>query len=122
VAYGRTFMLIALFPALSLAPRPGQSGRPPGSTASRPAGRALRQGVRSGPLGQAAGFIFLWNFSPSFGVPLEYHMVDALGITKIQLGILTSLGSGAAMLGAMVFGRYATRLAPRRHRSRSRSA
>jgi predicted MFS family arabinose efflux permease len=74
---------------------------------------ALREGVRSGPLWRAAAFIFLWNFTPSFGVPLEYHMVDALGITKIQLGVLTSLGSGAAMLGALVFGRYATRLAPR---------
>ena len=74
---------------------------------------ALRQGVRSGPLWRAAAFIFLWNFSPSFGVPLEYHMVDVLGITKIQLGVLSSLGSGAAMLGALVFGRYATRLAPR---------
>ena len=59
-------------------------------------------------------FIFLWNFSPSFGVPLEYYMVDALGITKIQLGLLASLGSGAAMLGALAFGRYATRLPIRR--------
>ena len=40
-------------------------------------------------------------------------MVDTLGITKIQLGVLASLGSGAAMLGAVVFGRYATRLALR---------
>jgi predicted MFS family arabinose efflux permease len=37
-------------------------------------------------------------------------MIDALGITKMQLGVLASLGSGAAMLGALVFGRYATRL------------
>jgi len=58
-------------------------------------------------------FIFLWNFSPSFGVPLEYHMVDVLGISKIQLGVLTSLSSGAAMVGAIVFGRYAPRLATR---------
>jgi predicted MFS family arabinose efflux permease len=34
-------------------------------------------------------------------------MVDALGITKVQLGLLASLASGAAMLGAMVFGRWA---------------
>ena len=46
-------------------------------------------------------------------MPLEYHMVDVLGITKIELGVLASLASGAAMLGALVFGRHATRLAPR---------
>jgi predicted MFS family arabinose efflux permease len=74
---------------------------------------ALREGARSGPLWRAAACIFLWNFTPSFGVPLEYHMVDVLGITKIQLGVLASLASGAAMFGAIVFGRYATRLAPK---------
>ena len=39
-------------------------------------------------------------------------MVDVLGITKIQLGVLTSLASGAALLRRLVFGRYATRLRP----------
>jgi MFS family permease len=117
VSYGRTFLLVALFPALSLAASAWAVREAPTrfdrATARRTVG-ALRQGACSGPLGRATGFIFLWNFSPSFGVPLEYHMVDVLGITKIQLGALESLGSGAAMLGALAFGRYARRLAPRR--------
>ena len=116
VAYSRTFLLMALLPSLSFAasawavrePRTRFDRATVTSTLS-----ALRQGARSGPLWRAAAFIFLWNFSPSFGVPLQYHMVDVLGITKIQLGVLASLGSGAAMLGALVFGRYATQLAPR---------
>lgn len=117
VSYSRTFLLVALFPALSFAVsawvvREARTGFDR-ATVRETAG-ALRLGARSGPLWRAAAFIFLWNFSPSFGVPLEYHMVDALGITKIQLGVLASLGSGAAMLGALVFGRYATHLAPRR--------
>ena len=116
VSYNRTFLLVALFPALSFAAS-AWAVREPRTRFDRATVRetvaALRRGVRSGPLWRAAAFIFLWNFSPSFGVPLEYHMVDVLGITKIQLGVLTSLGSGAAMLGALVFGRYATRLAPR---------
>ena len=117
VSYARTFSLIALFPALSLAASAWAVREAPtrfdGSTARRTLA-ALRHGACSGPLRWAAGFVFLWNFSPSFGVPLEYHMVDALGITKIQLGVLESVGSGAAMLGALVFGRHASRLAPRR--------
>jgi predicted MFS family arabinose efflux permease len=115
VSYGRSFLLVALFPVLSLAASAGAVREAPtrfGRETLRETVGALREGARSGPLLRAATFLFLWNFSPSFGVPLEYHMVDALGITKIQLGVLTSLGSGAAMLGALVFGRYATRLAP----------
>ena len=114
VTYNRAFLLVALFPALSFAASVGavrESRTRFDRSTVRETAAALRRGVRSGPLRRAAGFLFLWNFSPSFGVPLEYHMVDVLGITKIQLGVLTSLGSGAAMLGALVFSRYATRLA-----------
>jgi MFS family permease len=115
VSYSRTFLLVALFPVLSFTAS-AWAVHDPRTRFDRATMRetlaALREGARSGPLWRAAAFIFLWNFTPSFGVPLEYHMVDALGITKIQLGVLTSLGSGAAMLGALVFGRYATRLAP----------
>jgi MFS family permease len=116
VSYNRAFLLVALFPALTFAAS-AWAVRDPRTRFDRATVRetlaALRQGARSGPLWRAAAFIFLWNFSPSFGVPLEYHMVDALGITKIQLGVLSSLESGAAMLGALVFGWYATRVALR---------
>ena len=86
-----------------------------------PCARAPARGRSGGPRRSSSS----GTSRPSFGVPLEYHMVDVLGITKIQLGVLSSLGSGAAMLGALVFGRYATRLAPKpllnlgdRHRRR----
>ena len=115
VSYSRTFLLVALFPVLSFAAS-AWAVQETRARLSRPTARetlaAIREGARSRPLRRAAAFIFLWNFSPSFGVPLEYHMVDVLGITKIQLGVLASLESGAAMLGALAFGRYARRLAP----------
>ena len=117
VSYSRTFLFVALFPAFSLAIS-AWAVRETRTRFARVTVRetlaALRRGGRSRPLWRAAAFIFLWSFSPSFGVPLEYYMVDALGITKIQLGVLSSLGSGAAMLGALAFGRYATRFAPQR--------
>jgi len=109
VSYSRTFLLVALFPALSFAASAYAVREPrtrfDRATVTTTLG-ALRAGARSGPLGRAAAFIFLWNFSPSFGTPLEFYMVDVLGISKVQLGILATLGSGASVAGAFLFGRY----------------
>ncbi|MBI3456988.1 MAG: hypothetical protein HY002_14520 [Candidatus Rokubacteria bacterium] len=109
VSHSRTFLLVAFFPALSFAAS-AYAVHDPRTRFDRATVRAtlgaLRLGVRSGPLWRAAAFLFLWNFSPSFGVPLEFHMVDALGISKIQLGLLATIASGASMLGALLFGRY----------------
>ncbi len=109
VSYARTFLLVALFPALSFAAS-AYAVREARSRFDRATVRetlaALRAGARSGPLWRAAAFLFLWNFSPSFGVPLEFYMVDVLGITKIQLGLLATIASAASMGGAMAFGRW----------------
>jgi BT1 family len=109
VSYSRTFLLVACFPVLSLAAS-AYAVREPKTRLDRASVsttlQALRAGVRSGPLWRAAAFLFLWNFSPSFGVPLEFYMVDVLGISKIRLGLLATIGSGASMLGAAIFARY----------------
>ncbi len=109
VAYSRTFFLVACFPALSFAASAYAVHEPRTRFDRESVSRtlqALRAGVRSGPLWRAAAFLFLWNFTPSFGVPLGFHMVDVLGISKIQLGLLATIGSGASMLGAALFARY----------------
>ncbi len=36
-------------------------------------------------------------------------MVDVLGISKIQLGLLATIGNAASMVGALLFGRYLRR-------------
>ncbi len=104
-----TFLLISVFPALSfittartLRDRKARFDR----EAVRATGRAVWSGVSSRPLWLAAAFIFLWNFSPSFGVPLNFYMVDTLKLSKMSLGTLGSLGAGAAIVGAFLFGRY----------------
>lgn len=110
VSYSHTFLLVALFPAFSFAVS-AYAVREPRTRFDRISAHetfaALRAGVRSGPLWRAAAFIFLWNFSPAFGVPLEFYMVDVLGISKIQLGVLATLSSGGALVGALLFGRHA---------------
>jgi len=48
-------------------------------------------------------FLFLWFFSPSFGTPLNYRMVDELKFSKEFVGQLDSISSVGSMLGALVF-------------------
>ncbi|HEV8672809.1 MAG TPA: MFS transporter [Methylomirabilota bacterium] len=109
VPYSWTFLLVAVFPALSFAAS-AHAVHEPRTRFDRATVQetlaALRRGIRSGPLWRAAAFLLLWNFSPSFGVPLQVYMVDVLGISKIQLGWLATIGSAASMAGAIVFGRY----------------
>ena len=73
-------------------------------------------GIASQPIFSlfAAAFLFLWNFSPSIGVPLDYHLVDKLGFSKIFLGLLYSLSSAAAIVGATIFGKLCRKMSLRR--------
>ncbi len=104
-----TFLLISVFPALSFVTTAVTLREPRSrfdAEGLRATARAIRSAIGSRPLWLAAGFIFLWNFSPSFGVPLTFHMVDTLKFSKMSVGTLASLGSGAAVVGAFLFGRY----------------
>jgi MFS family permease len=49
-------------------------------------------------------FLFLWNFSPSYGTPFFYYMVDGLKFSKILIGTLGSVSAAGSTLGAMTFG------------------
>lgn len=117
VSYQRTFLFVSVFPLISLVAtafcvhetRVRYDRELVGRTA-----RSVHSAIGSRPLWLAAGFIFLWNFSPSFGVPLEYHMVDNLGFSKIFLGVLDSLTSAGAIVGAAIFGKICRRLSMRR--------
>jgi MFS family permease len=117
VSYQRTFVFVSVFPIISLVStvfcvheiRSWYDREVVRQTA-----RAVHSAIGSRPLWLAAGFIFLWNFSPSFGVPLEYHMVDNLGFSKIFLGLLDSLSSAAAIVGATIFGKMCQRMSMRR--------
>jgi predicted MFS family arabinose efflux permease len=53
----------------------------------------------------AVAFLFLWDFSPSFGVPLDYFLVDRLGVSKMFLGTLDSIDAVGAILGAFLYGK-----------------
>ena len=56
-------------------------------------------------------FISFWNFSPAFGLPLYYHMVDKLHFHQDFIGELSAVMSFGAILGAIIHNRYVTKLA-----------
>ena len=53
-----------------------------------------------------AFFLFFWNFSPSFGAPFFYYSVDTLKFSGSFLGIAQGVGSGAALVGSILFAKY----------------
>ncbi len=48
-------------------------------------------------------FLFLWNFSPSYGAPFFYYMVDELKFSKVLIGTLGSISAIGSALGAIIF-------------------
>ena len=68
--------------------------------------RGLMAALRSRTLWTVAGFLALWSFIPTFGMPLYYHMVDHLKFDQYFIGQLTALGAVGAVVGAFVYRRY----------------
>lgn len=71
---------------------------------------ALKADLLSGPLKAVALFLAFWNFSPSFGTPMYYHMIDDLKFSQTFIGYLGAIGSVGAVLGAFAYGRWFTRI------------
>ncbi len=71
--------------------------------------RSLLEALRSPTLRIAAAFLALWCFSPAFGTPLYYHMVDNLGFEQSYIGQLNALTArSAGVIGAYIFLRMFT--------------
>ncbi len=66
---------------------------------------SLVAAFRSPTLRLAAGFLALWCFSPGFGTPMYYHMVDTLGFDQQFIGRLGALSAAGAFIGAWLFAR-----------------
>lgn len=59
-------------------------------------------------------FLFLWNFSPSFGAPFFYYSVDTLKFSGSFLGVIQGITSFAALLGSLFFGKFIAKLPVRK--------
>jgi MFS family permease len=75
-----------------------------GNEEFREAWRGIRTAVGDRTMWVVAGFIFFWTFSPSIGIPLFYYQTDTLKFSQQFIGLLGSLGAGAGIVGALVYG------------------
>jgi MFS family permease len=110
--YQQTFLLVSAFPLVSLLLTALLLDEPKSKfdrEAVRATARAVRSALVSRELWIAAAFLFLWDFNPSFDVPLDYYLVDHLGFSPFYLGLLDSFEAGAAILGAVLFARFGPR-------------
>ncbi len=64
---------------------------------------ALRTGFGERSVWLVAAFIFLFNFSPSFGPAFFYYQTDVLGFDQQYIGVLSSIGSVSSIAGAILY-------------------
>jgi predicted MFS family arabinose efflux permease len=75
---------------------------------------ALRQATHTRMLWTSIAFLFLWNFSPSFGTPLLYYETDVLKFSKVFIGTLGAITQVGSVIGALLFLFYGQVLSLRR--------
>src|SRR6266545_1105406 len=76
--------------------------------------RAVRAALAERDVWLVAGFILFWTFSPSFGPALVFYQTDVLKFSPQFIGLLSSLGSAAAIVGAFVYAPLSRRVPLRR--------
>jgi MFS family permease len=75
---------------------------------------AVRVGLGQPPVWLVAGFIFLFNFSPSFGPAFLYYETDVLGFSQQYIGTLGSVAAVASVMGALLYAPLSRRMPLRR--------
>ncbi len=101
-----TFMISTLFPVISFAMAFWCIREPrveAGERRFRETWLAIRGAIGSRNLWIVAGFIFFYNFSPSFGPALVYYSTDVLHFSKMFLGGLDSLSYASGIGGAALY-------------------
>jgi Na+/melibiose symporter-like transporter len=100
------FQLAAVFPLISLVMAVGFIREAP-ARADRGAfletWAAIRVAARERTVWGVAGFIFFFNFSPSFGPAFLYYQTDVLKFDQQFIGLLGSLGAVGYMVGALIY-------------------
>jgi predicted MFS family arabinose efflux permease len=64
---------------------------------------AVRVGLGERSVWLVAAFIFLFNFSPSFGPAFLYYQTDVLGFNQQYIGTLDSISAASSVAGAFIY-------------------
>ena len=106
IAYQAIFAATAVFPFLTALIAAAFVIEPSRTHLEAQARMDLRAIFKSRALWLLALFLFLWNFSPSFGAPFFYYSVDTLKFNGSFIGILQAVTSASGFLGSLLFGQY----------------
>jgi MFS family permease len=104
LSYRSIFSMTAAFPLVTAAIVFFLVREPARTHLEQEAKLGLRDVFRHKGLWILSAFLFLWNFSPSFGAPFFYYTVDTLKFTASFLGILQAVTSAGALLGSVLYG------------------
>ncbi|MFA7255432.1 MAG: MFS transporter [Candidatus Omnitrophota bacterium] len=104
LSYRSIFGMTALFPVLTAVIVFFLVQEPSRTHPERAAAFGLRDVFRHKGIWILSAFLFLWNFSPSFGAPFFYYTVDTLKFSASFLGILQAVTSAGALLGSVLYG------------------
>jgi predicted MFS family arabinose efflux permease len=107
------FLLAGCFPLISFTMATLFIREPPARVdrgAFRKTWTAIRGAARARELWVVAGFIFFFNFSPSFGPAFLYYQTDVLKFDQQFIGILSSLSAVGFMVGALIYAPLSRRL------------
>jgi len=114
LSYRMIFGITSIFPILTAAIVILLVREPSRDHPEQAAKLGLRDTFRHRGIWILAFFLFLWNFSPSFGAPFFYYTVDKLKFSPSFLGILQAVTSVGALLGSMFYGLVFAKLALRK--------
>ena len=104
LSYRSIFGMTAVFPLLTAVIVFFLVREPSRAHPEQAAKLSLRDVFRHKGVWILGGFLFLWNFSPSFGAPFFYYAVDTLKFSASFLGILQAVTSAGALLGSVLYG------------------
>lgn len=104
LSYRMIFGITGIFPLLTVLVVIFLAREPKRVHLEREAGLGLRQALRHRGIWILALFLFLWNFSPSFGAPFFFYLVDTLRFSASFLGILQAVTSAGALVGSLLYG------------------
>lgn len=108
-----TFLIATVWPLITLAMGIFLIREPQvedGKRQFRETWTAIHGAVGTRTLWIIAGFIFFYNFSPSFGPALVYYATDVLQFSKVFLGALDSLAYTSGIVGTAFYFAYSKSL------------
>lgn len=94
------FPLVTLFMTASLV---REAPMPADRAAFRNTWHAVRTGFSERSVWLVGGFVFLFNFTPSFGPAFLFYQTDVMAFSQQFIGILNSVSSVASVAGALMY-------------------